>query len=294
MTSNAAITEYNPIELGLDILREKYLGVTYDCATSDGMKTAKSARRDVAKYRTELEKTRKQIKAPALERCKAIDTEAKRITAELLTLEQPIAMQIKMEEDRIEAETQRRIEAEQERIARAERQIEAIAAPIMQLLTASADEIQAQIQRTANLELPDGEFSEKAESARRDVLDKLQAMHTAARDREHIAAGLEVERKQLALDRAAIETARRETEIAQQELDRARNQDQIEIDAVDPQPSIVASDATCEPTDDARLEGAALWLEDFVSTYRTIESLTPVFNAARLWIGEYRASKAEQ
>ena len=51
---------------------------------------------------------RKEIKAPALVRCKLIDEETKRITSELLALEVPIDEQIKAEEKRLRAERRTR------------------------------------------------------------------------------------------------------------------------------------------------------------------------------------------
>ncbi len=81
------------------------------------------ARAVVRGYRTALETLRKEIKAPALERCRLIDDEAKRITAELLKIEEPIDTAIKAEEQRKEEEKAAKARAEAEREGRSTRRI---------------------------------------------------------------------------------------------------------------------------------------------------------------------------
>src|SRR4030042_4718418 len=101
----SSIQEDSKTEAALAILRGKYAGVVYDVASLDGMKTDKEARAELRGYRVELERVRKDIKAPALKRCTEIDTEAKRITRELSALEDPIDSAIKSEEGRADRET---------------------------------------------------------------------------------------------------------------------------------------------------------------------------------------------
>jgi len=115
------IVEYSKTEAALSDLRQKYSGVIFDVTSMEGMNTARKARAEVRKYRTSLEELRIAIKAPALRRCQVIDTEARRITLELLTLEKPIDAQIVNEERRKESERQAAVRAEQERLAAEER-----------------------------------------------------------------------------------------------------------------------------------------------------------------------------
>ena len=114
------ITEYSNTEAALIVLRERYEGVSFMVDVPAGMKEAREARGEIRGYRVDLEKLRKDIKAPALEHCRAIDSEAKRITEELTALEQPIAEQIKAVEARKEAERQ----AEEDRVAAAAQKLE--------------------------------------------------------------------------------------------------------------------------------------------------------------------------
>ncbi len=111
-----AIAEYTPIAAALALLSDKYKGAVFEVATKQGLALAKSARAELRGYRTNLEAVRKNIKGPALERCRLIDAEAKEITASLSALEDPIAAQIKIEEDRAEAEREAKLQAEIRRV----------------------------------------------------------------------------------------------------------------------------------------------------------------------------------
>lgn len=62
-------------------LRARFGGVAFDLTTTKGDKEARAARMELVKLRTSLEAKRKELKAPALERSRMIDSEAKRIEA---------------------------------------------------------------------------------------------------------------------------------------------------------------------------------------------------------------------
>lgn len=126
-TSVTSIVEYSKTEAALSELMSLYKDAQYDVTTRAGMGLAVKARAELRGYRIALEKTRVEIKAPALKRTQEIDSEARRITAALLALEDPIDAQIKAEENRKENERlaaeraeQARIEAEQQAIRAAE------------------------------------------------------------------------------------------------------------------------------------------------------------------------------
>ena len=74
------IQEYSATESALADLAQRFKGVVYDVTTKQGMEDAKKGRAELRTYRTDLEKMRKEIKAPALLRCNQIDSEAKRFT----------------------------------------------------------------------------------------------------------------------------------------------------------------------------------------------------------------------
>ena len=75
------IVEYSKTEAALADLAQRYKGVIFDVATLPGMMTARKGRAEIRGYRVALEKTRIEIKAPALKRTQQIDSEARRITA---------------------------------------------------------------------------------------------------------------------------------------------------------------------------------------------------------------------
>jgi hypothetical protein len=110
------IAEYNKTEAALGFLRQRMANVEYDVTTTKGMAVAVADRAEVRGLRTSLESKRKELKAPALDYAKRIDSEAKRITAALLELEEPIDAQIKAEQARKEAEKSERERVERERI----------------------------------------------------------------------------------------------------------------------------------------------------------------------------------
>jgi len=111
------IAEYSKTQAALNELAQRYKNVVFDVTKKEGMAMALKGRAEIRGYRVALEKKRVEIKAPALERCKLIDSEAKRITAELVALEDPIDEQIKKEEARKEEERLAVVRAEEARIA---------------------------------------------------------------------------------------------------------------------------------------------------------------------------------
>jgi hypothetical protein len=212
------IVEYSKTEAALSDLAARYKGVVFDVTTAEGMKTAKAGRAEIRKYRTSLEDLRKAIKAPALRRCQVIDEEARRITAELVALEDPIDAQIKREEQRKEeermqayiAEQKRLKEAEAARKAEEERQL----AEERAKLAAERAEMERQkrereeIERQARLKLEADERAareriEAQEREARQALAKAEAEAKAKRDAEEAA---------LRAEREAIEKAKREQE----------------------------------------------------------------------------------
>lgn len=143
--TGSSIAEYSPTAIALAELRNKYEAVVYDVTDSKGMVAAKAARAELRGYRVALEKTRVEIKAPALQRSRDIDSEAKRITAEIEALEDPISGQIKAEEDRKAHEKAEAERIERERVEAINARFDALKALPLQAATATADECRAMI-----------------------------------------------------------------------------------------------------------------------------------------------------
>lgn len=212
--ATAAVAEYNATEAGLQALRSRLQGVAYDVSTTAGMAVALKDRAEVRKLRTGLEAMRVEIKAPALERCRLIDAEAKRITAALLELERPIDDQIKVEEARKEAEKEARRMAE---VQRRERNSAAIAAIRHRAVLAqgkSAREISEAIIAHVRDELGavDQDYHALAQIAKDETRAILGQMHQAAIDREAEDARRKAEAEALAKERAELAQMRADQE----------------------------------------------------------------------------------
>lgn len=214
-----AVAEYNATAAALADLKQRYALRVYDVTTSKGMKEAIDGRAELRRLRVDLEKKRVEIKAPALKRCQLIDSEAKRITAELSALEDPIDAQIKTEEQRKEAERAERERREQERLARINDNIASLHRWPLVALRRNAAEIEQLIaDLVAEPITADGyaEFIGAAEIARASSLAALR--HALEGRQQQEAEAAELARRKAAQDaEEAAARARREEE------DRARD-----------------------------------------------------------------------
>ena len=197
VASTTAITEYSATEAALAKLKLRLKDAKYDVTTTAGMTTAKQDRRELVSLRTSLEAKRKEIKAPALERCNLIDKEAKRITTELLALEVPIDEQIKAEEKRKADE-----KAERDRLAaEAQKLLDDKIAAIGQLPLKVIGKDSAEITVfLAALEAKEfgGEFTGdtlvRAQAAKQSAVDTIRQALTDTKEAEEKAAQAERER----------------------------------------------------------------------------------------------------
>lgn len=239
------IVEYSATEAALAELRQKYAGIVFDLTTTKGDKEARAARLELTTLRTSLEKKRKQFKAPALEFGKKIDSEAVRVTTEILALEDPIDQQIKADEKRRADE-----KAERERLA-AERaqgfrdRIAVIRAFVGKCNGITSERIANGIAMVEQVDVSAGafeEFSQEAETAKAETLAAMRQVFDETKRREEEAARVEAQRienervaaeqkkqadalaaQQAELDRQALEL--REAQEAQSEQDRIRQEE---------------------------------------------------------------------
>lgn len=227
------ITEYSPTEQALAELRTKYEAAVFDVTTGKGMDQAKKARAELREHRVSLEKERVRIKAPALERCRQIDSEAKRITAELEALEEPIDQQIKAEEDRKAREKAAREEAERKRVEELRERFAAIRGlPLAAVGKTSAEiaELVASAEQTETDSFPD-DMKAAAVFELRLAVASLKAAQDAAAAAEAEADRIRAEREELERLRAeqAAVIAERErlhaAELARQAAEQKRIED---------------------------------------------------------------------
>jgi colicin import membrane protein len=202
---STSIQEYSKTDAALADLAARFKGIVYDVTTGTGMAEAKVARAEIRGYRVDLEKVRVEIKAPALERCRQIDAEAKRITAALVELEQPIDALIKTEEQRKEREAMERAMVEQRRIDAIRASIEAI----RQIPAGCVGKSSAQLADViADLRARDfqadtfGEFQAEADGVIRASRAQVEAMLAGVQAQEAEAERIKLERQELARLRA--------------------------------------------------------------------------------------------
>lgn len=103
--AKAELVKVSVTDQALAELRTQYQGLTImGTGDKDGYKAVQQGLSHVKKIRTSVEARRKELKAPALEFGRAIDEEAKRITAALTPLEWHLRSQKEAIDEAIEAE----------------------------------------------------------------------------------------------------------------------------------------------------------------------------------------------
>lgn len=231
-----AIVEYSQTEAALATLSEKYKGVLWDVTVPAEMKRAREARAELRTYRTSLERIRVEIKAPALERTRLIDAEARRITGALEALEKPIDEQIKLEEQRKEREKT----AEAERIAGIHQAIADLNAVVPDMAGKSSADIQARIEALQTYEVAEwaAEFLPQAQKAHAGAMAALQQLAAGALAQEQAAAAeaarIAADRAELArLQQEASERARQERVLMEEGIKRRLEEDRKAREAIE-------------------------------------------------------------
>lgn len=199
------IAEYSATESGLATLREQFAGRVFDVVTTKGMDEAKAARRELVSLRTTLEAKRQDLKAPILERGRKLDAEAKRITAAIAEMEEPIDQQIKRREQELEAVRKAKQEAEEARIRAEQEQLDLIVRAPLLLIGKPASKIEQVLGALRARDM--SVFSEaalpRAKELQAEAIAQLEAMHKAASEAEEQAAEIERLRAQQKLEAEA-------------------------------------------------------------------------------------------
>lgn len=199
---------YTTTAAALAELRQRLAAVVYDVSTTKGLDAAKRDRRELVTLRTSLEAERKRIKEPALEFTRRIDSEAKRLTGEIVALEEPIDAQIKREEERREAEKRAREEAERKRVATIQAAIDTYRRAVAEATGLSSAEVAARRNEIAATRFDEvwpaqfAEFADEAKAARDSAVIGLA-------DLQDRVMRQEAEAKRIAEERAELEELRR-------------------------------------------------------------------------------------
>lgn len=218
-----AIVTYSRTEAALGDLRKKYQGATYDLTTTAGDKAARAARLELVTLRTGLEKKRKELKAPAVEFGRKIDSEAARLTAEIQALETPIDTQIKADEKRRDDERRARDEAEAARKKVHTDAIARIAKYVELAADLPSEHIANGIKQLEGFDLSGfEEYTAEATETRDRTVAALRVLHIKAKTREDEEARLQAERAEQARIAAEQAETARKLKAQQEELDRQR------------------------------------------------------------------------
>jgi len=220
------IAEYSETAAALATLAQKYKGVVFEVSSTAGMADAIKGRAELRGYRVNLEKTRKLIKEPALDHCRKIDTEAKRITAELEALECPIDDQIKMEESRKEREKAEKIEAEKRRVLGLLEKIADIRRFAGKCAGQSSVAIREAITVVSSLSIDADHFQEYVEDAQVALAGTLDAMEAAFNG----ALAQEDEARKIIAERAELEELRARAAAQQKIIDAQNAAEQKRLD----------------------------------------------------------------
>ena len=199
------IQAYSPTAAALAELRQKYEKAVFDTSTTVGMAKAVAARRELREIRVNLEKLRKELKAPALERSRLIDAEAKALTTQIEAMEEPIDKQIKAEEERKAAEKAERERIEREKLAALQARVADIRATAVKCVGETSNDIAGHIIILTRLEIDDtfGVMQGEAHIAKAETISTMRDMHAAALAQEAEAERLRIEREALEAQRKA-------------------------------------------------------------------------------------------
>jgi len=194
-----AVAEYNPTAAALAELMHRYKNVVFDVSTTKGDKEARAARLELVRLRGTLEAKRKELKAPALERSRLIDHEAKLINDAILRLEKPIDDQIRAADEKREADRQAKAEAERLRVQRHTNKIAEIRAAATGHGRANSVILALAIEQVALVTVGKAyeEFEAAAQQAKDETLATLNQLLSDAIAREAEDARLRAESQRL-------------------------------------------------------------------------------------------------
>ena len=271
--------DYGVPEAKIAEIKEQTADLDASCA--DGYKGIKNGLSVLTKYRTSVEKKRMELKRPALEYGRAVDAEAKRITALILDVEDPLRAKKKVVDDmqkKIEEEAKRKEEA---RVNALEAKIQGIRALASNITPNHTSEyIQEQIDGLNGLEItPDAdsfaEFAASAELERKYTLEALAGSLDQRKRFETEQAIVRENQKKLEEEKAKLAEERKKLEAHQRKLEEAAEKERQEAEAKRLAEAKAAAEAKAkaeaEKAEKERLELAA--------------KLAPDMEKVKVWVG---------
>ena len=119
------IKEYTATEAALAELEQKYKDIP-DCRDKENYERVRKGIAEVRGYRTSLEKMRKELGTEARAHLNKINSEAKRITARLLAIEEPMKAAKRAVDEEKERIKREKAAAEAKRVADIQARIDAM------------------------------------------------------------------------------------------------------------------------------------------------------------------------
>lgn len=236
------LADLSRVEKGLATLTAEHGSTNYDITTPLGYKLATARRYAVRQVRFQIPHVVTAKKAELKDLGKALETEAERITALLMAIETPHDELIKAEDERKEAEAEKRRQAaaeaariEAERVAKHRANIDKIRDCLTRAQGLPSERIERGITMLSTVAV-DGfeEFIDEARTAHLETLAAMTALHRetwareleAARieqqriENERVAAEQKAEAERLAAERAELK--RQADELAEQRAEAER------------------------------------------------------------------------
>lgn len=219
------LAELSAVERGIAKLKADHGATDYDISTPKGLQAAKDHRLAVREVRYQIPHTVKARKAELKEVAEALDSEAERITAELLKIETPHDDAIKAREKVLADE-----KAERERIAaeRAQKQADGVAGIRGYLTRAqttadmTAERVGKGIALLEAMTFSAGDWLDPvaAASAQCETLEGMRALQATLKAREEEAARLEQQRLEQQRQAAELAEAQAKLQAEQQRIAR--------------------------------------------------------------------------
>jgi len=242
MTNQAV--KYDVTDAALKKLEKKYSTVP-DVTTKEGYQTTREGIAEIRTLRCNVEKKRKELKAEALEYGRKVDSEAKRITTVLSSLEEPLKIAKAEIDDAKEKAKEAKRRAEEERRAGILLKIEDIRRVLLGAVNKSSSAIIGEIELVNKIEVTQGIFEEYldlGETAKAETLATLHELHQKALEREDAAKlraleekklkaeqeKLEIEKEKLRLEREEVEQRERKAEEEKQKKEKEEEKRRLE------------------------------------------------------------------
>lgn len=216
--SNGQVAEYNEVSAKLAELKSLYGTEVPDASSKEGYNRAKEITNICTSIRTATESTRKEWKAPVLDFGRLIDSEAKRIVAEVLAVETPYRDAYQAVD---QIKKQRKLDIENRFIE--------IRDVVKIAFECNSQAIETMINDLAEYDVSVENFGRRVDEASvlvAQTLEKLTDLHVKAIEREAEELRIEAERAELEKLRIEAEERRRKDE-----EDRIRLEREAEIKA---------------------------------------------------------------